>query len=222
MSNWSSRLQQTVNQILADSRAIAIYWGEHYSTIYNEAFSKLCGSRHPFLLGQPVEETWPGGGAVLKEAMRISAEKHIASTDDEWRHFVEKRLDDGREESCWLEEVYLRWSVVPLYEGADCLGFMHPVVETTSMRLWERRMKMLIELGDMLVTPRDVKSYWATIIDKLGTVEPRYDIPLAIPPALPTIPALPGTPAGNTSPQRYAASKDHWACRTAMRSSRQH
>lgn len=180
MSTWTPRLQQTVNQILADSRAIAVYWGEHYSTIYNEAFSRLCGSKHPFLLGRPVEETWPGGGAVLKEAMRISAEKSTASVEDEWRHFVERRLDDGREESCWLQEVYLKWSVVPLFEGTHCLGFMHPVVETTSMRLWERRMKMLIELGDALVTPRDIKSYWATIIDKLGAVEPRYDIPFAI------------------------------------------
>ncbi|OIW30558.1 putative histidine kinase group protein [Coniochaeta ligniaria NRRL 30616] len=180
MSKWPPRLQQIVNQILADSRAIAIYWGEQYCTIYNEAFSKLCGSKHPFVLGRTVEETWPEGAATLKEAMRVSEERQRASTEDEWRHFVEKGLDDGSEESRWLEEVYLKWSVVPLYDDDKCLGFMHPVVDTTSMRLWERRMKMLIELGEVLVTPRDVKSYWATIIDKLEAVEPRYDIPLAI------------------------------------------
>ncbi|KAH8907439.1 putative histidine kinase group protein [Coniochaeta sp. PMI_546] len=180
MSDWPPRLHQIVNQILADSRAIAIYWGEQYCTIYNEAFSKLCGSKHPFVLGRPVEETWPEGATTLKEAMLVSAEKQRASTEDEWRHFVEKGLDDGSEESRWLEEVYLKWSVVPLYDDDNCLGFMHPVVETTSMRLWERRMKMLIELGEVLVTPRDVKSYWGTIIDKLEAVEPRYDIPLAI------------------------------------------
>lgn len=180
MSQWPPRLQHIVNQILADSRAIAIYWGEQYCTIYNEAFSKLCGSKHPYVLGRPVEETWPEGASTLKEAMRVSAEKQRASTEDEWRHFVEIGLDDGSEESRWLEEVYLKWSVVPLYDDDKCLGFMHPVVETTSMRLWERRMKMLIELGDVLVTPRDVKSYWATILDRLEAVEPRYDIPLAI------------------------------------------
>jgi PAS domain S-box-containing protein len=180
MSEWTPRLQQIVNQILADSRPIAIYWGKEYSTIYNEAFSKLCGSKHPFLLGRPVEETWPEGGEHLKAAMRTSAEKRRASTEDEWRHFVDKGLDTGPEECRWSEEVYLKWSVVPLYEDDDCLGFMHPVVETTSMRLWERRMKMLIELGEVLVTPRDVKSYWTTIIGKLEAVEPRYDIPLAI------------------------------------------
>lgn len=180
MSRWTPRLRQIVNQILADSRPIAIYWGDKYSTIYNEAFSKLCGSKHPFLLGRPVEETWPEGGATLKDAMRASEEKQRASTEHEWRHFVEIGLDDGPESSHWLEEVYLKWSVVPLYDESDCLGFMHPVLETTGLRLWERRMKMLIELGDVLVTPRDVKSYWATIIEKLGAVEPRHDIPLAI------------------------------------------
>lgn len=180
MDQWKPRLEQAVNQILADSRPVALYWGEEYTTVYNEAFSRLCGSRHPFLLGRPVEETWPEDGDNLKDAMRISAENRKASEEREWRYFVEKRLDSNPDQCCWLEEVYLKWSVIPICEEDGCLGFMHPVLETTSMRLWERRMRMLIELGDKLVTPRDVKSYWATIIEQLEMMEPRYDIPLVI------------------------------------------
>lgn len=41
-------------------------------------------------------------------------------------------------------------------------------------------MKMLIDLGEVLVTARDVDSYWGRAIQQLGSVEPRYDIPLAI------------------------------------------
>ncbi len=76
--------------------------------------------------------------------MLSSTQKHRASVEDEWRFFVEKT--DGTP-----EETYLKWSVVPIMENSTCLGFMHPVLETTSMRLWERRMKMLIELGEVLV-----------------------------------------------------------------------
>ncbi|KAJ9155559.1 Hybrid signal transduction histidine kinase A [Pleurostoma richardsiae] len=173
IEDWPPRLHLTFNQILTDSRPIAIYWGKEYTTIYNEAFSKLCGSRHPGLLGRPVEETWPETGERLKETMKTSAEKQRASVEDEWCFFAETS-DEG------LEETYLKWSIVPVTQDNECLGFIHPVLETTSVRLWERRMKMLIDLGDALVSVRDVKSYWAKTIEELGAVEPRYDIPLAI------------------------------------------
>ncbi|TPX13919.1 uncharacterized protein E0L32_005619 [Thyridium curvatum] len=171
--NWPARLQQAFSHILADSRPIAIYWGDDYTTVYNEAFSRLCGSKHPSLLGKPVDEAWPDVAARLKEAMKTSAQKQRASLEDEWRFFVE------RADAC-PEETYLRWSIMPIIEGNTALGFMHPVLETTSMRLWERRMKMLIDLGEGLVTSRDIKSYWQKTIEELEDVEPRYDIPLAI------------------------------------------
>lgn len=173
MKAWPTRLRQTVSQILADSRPIAMYWGPAYTTVYNKAFSKLLGSKHPRLLGRPVDEVWPEVGGNLKETMRTSAQKKRATTEDEWRFFVEKA--PGR-----LDETYLKWSIVPIVEGEQTLGFTHPVLETTSMRLWERRMKMLIDLGDVLITARDVKSYWSKTMEELASVEPRYDVPLAI------------------------------------------
>jgi PAS domain S-box-containing protein len=183
MADWPARLQQTFNQILADSRPIALYWGSSYTTVYNEAFSKLCGSKHPRLLGLPVDDAWPDAGDQLREAMQRSL-RATSSRDsveaDEWRFFVEQSADDGEDGVSWAQETYLKWSVVPIEENGQCQGFMHPVLETTSLRLWERRMKMLIDLGELLVTARDVKSYWAKTIEELGAVEPQYDIPLAI------------------------------------------
>ncbi|KAK5660691.1 hypothetical protein OQA88_12055 [Cercophora sp. LCS_1] len=176
---WPARLDQTFNQILADSRPIAIYWGPSYTTIYNEAFSKLCGSKHPQLLGMSVEAAWHEAGERLKDSMRTIAQKHRSVDEDEWRFFVE-RGSGPDSDSAWLEETYLKWSIIPIWENSQCVGFMHPVIDTTSMRLWERRMKMLIDLGEVLVMARDVKSYWQKTIGQLASVEPRYDIPLAI------------------------------------------
>lgn len=179
IKDWPPRLEQTFNQILVDSRPIAIYWGPSYTTIYNEAFSKLCGSKHPALLGLTVESAWADAGMELKKSMCGIAAKQRGVEEGEWRFFVERESElDG--ESNWLEETYLKWSIIPIFESDECLGFMHPVVDATSMRLWERRMKMLIELGEVLVTARDIKSYWEKTIQQLGAVDPRYDIPLAI------------------------------------------
>ncbi|KAF3765023.1 hypothetical protein M406DRAFT_292291 [Cryphonectria parasitica EP155] len=171
---WPPLLKQTFNQILADSRPITIYWGDQYTLIYNEAFSKLCGSQHPGLLGKSVEAAWPGVGNQLKDIMITTSQKRKAVVDDEWKSFILKS-DDAP------EELYLKWSIVPIM-GQDqdrVVGFLHPILDTTSVRLWERRMKMLVDLGDALVTARAVSSFWAKLIEALDAVSPQYDVPLA-------------------------------------------
>ena len=150
MGGWHRKLDETVNQILVDSRPIAVYWGPSYITIYNEAFSKLCGSKHPSMLGMPVQEAWAEAGQRLKDTMRGISPNQRGTVEDEWRFFVERESEvEGG--APWLEETYLKWSMIPIVENNECLGFMYPVAETTSVRLWERRMKMLIELGEVLV-----------------------------------------------------------------------
>ncbi|OTB04014.1 hypothetical protein M426DRAFT_169652 [Hypoxylon sp. CI-4A] len=173
LPQWPSLLHQTFNQVLADSRPIVIYWGEKSTTLYNEAFSQLCGSKHPALLGKSVEDAWPDFCDKIKMAMSSSGSKQRAADEDEWRFFVEKA--DGSP-----EEKYLKWSMIPIIEKNRCLGFIQPIQDTTSTRLWERRTKMLIDLGDILVTARDVKSYWAKLMQELEACRPTYDIPLAI------------------------------------------
>ncbi|KAK3363394.1 hypothetical protein B0T25DRAFT_39636 [Lasiosphaeria hispida] len=180
MASWPPRLEQTFNQILVDSRPIAVCWGPHYTTIYNEAFSKLCGSKHPALLGLTVEDAWPEAGHQLKEKMRAIACKQKAPEEDEWNFFIERESDVSGEPN-WFEETYLKWSISPIIDSnSECVGFTHSIVDATSMRLWERRMQMLIDLGEVLVTARDVRSYWEKTIQQLGNVWPHYDIPLAI------------------------------------------
>ncbi|KAK1758611.1 hypothetical protein QBC47DRAFT_375225 [Echria macrotheca] len=197
IKDWPARLDQTFNQILVDSRPIALYWGPTYTTIYNEAFSKLCGSKHPSLLGMRVEDAWHEAGELLKATMQSIAQKQRGVQEDEWRFFVERESDSDTHQT-WLEETYLKWSIIPIVDNNESLGFLHPVVDTTSMRLWERRMKMLIDLGEVLVTARDVASYWEKTIQQFSSVEPRYDIPLAILYSVEEDPdAMMLTPSGN-------------------------
>jgi len=198
MYTWHPKLRETVNQILVDSRPIAIYWGPSYTTIYNEAFSKICGAKHPAMLGMPVQEAWNEAGHRLKEIMRAIPPNHRGRVEDEWRFFVE-RESEAEGDTPWLEETYLKWSIIPIIENNECLGFMHPVAETTSLRLWERRMKMLIDLGEALLTARDVESYWEKTIQELAAVEPRSDVPLAILYIVENSQDPPGTPTLNSS-----------------------
>ncbi|KAK0703440.1 putative histidine kinase group protein [Lasiosphaeria miniovina] len=180
MKCWPPRLEQTFKQILVDSRPVAIYWGPSFTTIYNEAFSKLCGSKHPAMLGMPVEDAWQAEGQRLRDTMQgISGTTQMTALEDEWRVFVERESAVPGQPH-WLEETYLKGSIIPILENSECLGFLHPVAETTRIRLWERRMEMLISLGESLVTARDVESYWEETLQQFDAVESRCDIPLAI------------------------------------------
>ncbi|KAM5346574.1 hypothetical protein ACJ41O_009579 [Fusarium nematophilum] len=171
MVDWPAQLQQTFNQVVSDSRPIALYWGPDYITIYNEAFSRYCGARHPARLGRPAIDSWPH----LKErldSMMASPLKNYSKVEDESRFFIEQA--DGS-----FEETYAKFSMIPILSDKKCLGVQHSLLEVTSRRLWERRMKMLIDLGEALVTTRDAKSYWSRTIEELERWSPTHDVPLA-------------------------------------------
>ena len=171
MDQWPLRLQQAFNQMIPESRAIAIYWGPQNIALYNESFSKYCGTHHPRLLGNSASTEWPYLRERLDKVVGSVAGK-CTSLTDESRFFIEQ--PDGTS-----EETYARWSLTPIMDNRQCLGVQHSLLETTSMRLWERRMKMLLELGDALVTARNVKSYWTMTLAELERASPSYDVPLA-------------------------------------------
>lgn len=171
MDEWPLRLQQVFHQILPDSRAIAVYWGPEYLALYNEAFSKFCGSSHPTLLGQPVLKIWPHMKEDMDQLWNAPTDV-IPKIDQESRFFVDKI--DGS-----VEETYIKWALSPVVENQICVGIEHSLLETTSMRLWERRMKFLIDIGEALITARDVQSYWTKTLEELEQWNPAYDVPLA-------------------------------------------
>ncbi|KAH7157539.1 hypothetical protein B0J13DRAFT_542056 [Dactylonectria estremocensis] len=171
MEGWSAQLQQAFGQVISDSRPIALYWGPDCITIYNEGFSKYCGIKHPRPLGRSAFESWPHLKDQL-DSMIASPLQKCSRVVDESRFFIEQV--DGSS-----EETYADWSMVPIVSDKQYLGVQHCLIDTTSRRLWERRMKMLIDLGEALVTTRDVQSYWTRTIEELERWSPTYDVPLA-------------------------------------------
>lgn len=193
MANWPAQLQQTFNQLVSDSRPIALYWGTDYVTLYNEAFSRYCGVRHPFRLGRSAVESWPSLKDRL-DGIMASPFKNSSKDEDESRFFIEHA-------NGFTEEVYAKVSMVPIFSDKKCLGVQHSFLDVTSRRLWERRMKMLIDLGEVLVSTRDVKSYWTKAMEELGRCDPAYDVPLAF------IYSVRGEDGSDSSSSKYSISR---------------
>ncbi|CRK31103.1 hypothetical protein BN1708_018637, partial [Verticillium longisporum] len=173
MDSWPPLLQQTYSQMLCNSQPTAIYWGEDFTTVYNEAFSLLVGSRHPSTLGKPMRDVFPDMAGQIQKLMDTSVKKQRASNEDETRFFVDTPSRPPL-------ETYLKWSIVPLTQDNKCYGFVHHISETTLYQLFRRRIKMLVNMGEELGTAKDVKSLWGKLINEFASYEPAYDIPLAI------------------------------------------
>ncbi|KAI8165799.1 hypothetical protein KHU50_007001 [Colletotrichum sp. SAR 10_65] len=173
MDRWPSMLHQSYSQILCNSQPTAIYWGPKFTTVYNEAYGEMIGSRHPNLLGRPVTEVFPEITDQLRGMMENPGQSRRASSEEEFCFFVEQR--DGPP-----LETYLKWSLVPVIHNSECLGFIHLISDTTMYHLFRRRIQMLVDMGEELVTAKDVKSYWSKLIEELSECDPAYDIPLAM------------------------------------------
>lgn len=173
MSSWSPLLHQMVDLVLSDSRPVTLYWGPEKNIIYNEAYSLLTGTKHPDLMGKKCVDAWPEAASILIATMEKSEAVGQASIDDEWLLFLE-RLEDKKP-----EETYFSWSIVPVFDDGKCVGFVNPVFETTGLRIAERRMSMLLTMGDVLADAKNVSSFWSKIVEGLESLV-EYDVPVAV------------------------------------------
>ncbi|WP_139136270.1 PAS domain S-box protein, partial [Haladaptatus sp. W1] len=73
IDKWPQELRVGVEIMLGASEAIGIYWGSNFTLLYNDAWRKLIGEKHPDALGQPAQEVfaerWKTIGPLLEPVM---------------------------------------------------------------------------------------------------------------------------------------------------------
>lgn len=170
---WPSRLRELFYQIMIDSHPMAIYWGEDRVVIYNHAFSKLCGSQHPHVLGKPAPKSEPETEGGPQSPLELFTQQNeLTTVHDEAAIF--SRDCDG-----YLTEAHVNSSIIPIFDAEERVAFMHSLQDVTESRLWERRMNMLSDLSDALLEAQDVKSYWQAVLEGLKSHGSPHDVPLA-------------------------------------------
>src|ERR1700758_3110312 len=58
MEQWPQSLKTSVSICLASRFPIVMYWGTEYVVLYNDAYSTILGSKHPWALGQRCCDCW--------------------------------------------------------------------------------------------------------------------------------------------------------------------
>jgi len=131
LDTWPASLCSTVQLMLASPLPMVMLWDRAGYMIYNDAYSKFAGGRHPYLLGSPVELGWP----EVAEFNRNVVDTCLAGGTLSYRNKVLVLLRDGIPEDVWLD---LYYSPVADDDGKPA-GVMAMVVETTEHVISERR-----------------------------------------------------------------------------------
>ncbi|HTV21462.1 MAG TPA: ATP-binding protein [Polyangiaceae bacterium] len=144
---WPPSLRSALSICLGSAFPIAIYWGPKLALLYNDAWSPILGSKHPWALGRPAVEVWP----EIWDAIAPLFEKvmtHGEATYSEDSLLLMRRHG-------YTEECYFNFTFTPI-KGAKARieGVFNAVIETTFRVISERRTRALRELLDQTTRAR--------------------------------------------------------------------
>src|SRR4030081_3073809 len=138
IESWSQSLRTTVSLCLASNFPIALAWGPKHVQIYNDGYWPICGDKHPRSMGQDFTECWAAPWPVIGEAFARALAGETSFLENQ-RMFLDR--------NGYLEETFFTFSFSPIRDDAGVAGLFHPVTETTSRMLRERRTRALRDLA---------------------------------------------------------------------------
>ncbi|HKR89899.1 MAG TPA: HWE histidine kinase domain-containing protein [Phenylobacterium sp.] len=131
LESWSAALRTATSTMLSSSLAMAMLLGDEAVTLYNDAYAKLIGLRHPGALGSNCRKSWPEFAGLTDQALQ-------AAQRGERLTFRDLELTVMR--SGVPEQVWANIDCSPVRdEHGDVLGVLSINVETTERVLAERR-----------------------------------------------------------------------------------
>jgi signal transduction histidine kinase/CheY-like chemotaxis protein len=135
---WPQSLRTTVSLCLASNFPIALAWGPKHVQIYNDGYWPICGEKHPRSMGQDFTECWAAPWPVIREAFESALAGETSFLENQ-RMFLDR--------NGYLEETFFTFSFSPIRDDAGVAGLFHPVTETTSRMVSERRTRALRDLA---------------------------------------------------------------------------
>ena len=127
---WPTSLWSMVAFALNSPLAVAVVWGNELTTIYNDAYSKILGDKHPAVFGKSFRDLWPD----FWENARPLVEKAYAGEPSFFEDAAYTIQRESRPEDAWVT-----FSCSPLFdEGGKIQGMAAVCIDTTEKVLLER------------------------------------------------------------------------------------
>jgi PAS domain S-box-containing protein len=133
IDRWPEYLKANIAFVLRSPVALVTLWNEDGVMIYNDAYSRFSGGRHPALFGSKVREGWPEVADFNDNVMKVG----LAGGTLAYREQSMTLYRNGEAEQLWLD---LDYSPMLDDKGRPA-GVIAVVVETTSKVKVERELK---------------------------------------------------------------------------------
>jgi PAS domain S-box-containing protein len=162
IEGWPQSLMTATAILLRSPVPIVMLWGDEGVMLYNDAYSKFAGGRHPGLLGSNVREGWPEVADFNDNVMKVG----LAGETLHYRDQELTLLRHGKPEQVWMD---LDYSPV-LGEDGEPAGVICFLSDTTARVASERRTAFLLSLSDALrplTTPAEIMLQVATRLGEL-------------------------------------------------------
>ncbi|KAH9813703.1 hypothetical protein DFH28DRAFT_1128359 [Melampsora americana] len=176
IEDWSPTLRSMVGLILSAPYRMSLLWGEECVMLYNDAYVKTCGRKHPSLLGQSGAQGWAELWADLGEVADSVLNGEVYTVYDSLLFFDR---DPENPASVRKEECYHSFSWIPVRGPTGQVeGILNPSFETTSRVVAERRLGTLRDLVQITLVSRNRISYKEGCLESIS--KNPYDLPFAI------------------------------------------
>lgn len=171
LENWPQSLRAPLDICLGSSFPIAIYWGEDLALLYNDAWSPILGSKHPWALGRPAKEVWPEIWDTIGPQFDQVMRSGIATRSPDQLLPMHRQ---GFTEECWFDYTF---SPIRNADGGVG-GIFNAVVETTFRHIGERRTQLLRHLAETVANSSDTGEVCRRAAEALASDQ--EDLPFAL------------------------------------------
>lgn len=162
VESWPQSLRSTVRTLLSSQYPMVLTWGPEFTQIYNDAYSKLIGDRHPAGLGNDIRvtlaESWSVLGPMISRVMSTGSANWTPALPLEMHR------------AGYREEAYFSVSHAPAEDDNGVIvGMLAVCSEVTDQIVGQRRLRLLRDLasraGEAQETAEAVRNISAAISD---------------------------------------------------------
>lgn len=185
-AGWSPALVVALRLVLDTPFPSVLFWGDERTYFYNQAIAEVLGDRHPRILGQPAEPSFPESWSQVGPLIA-----------DVFEHGRPARLEDALvpvERDGEVEEHWYSYAYSPVRDLGGTIVAVHGVsIETTRQVLAQRRLQLLNSLGNATAGAQSLLTLRVAALGLLRTELPAVEVVDLRMPAPVTQAAAPGT-----------------------------
>lgn len=165
--DWPDSLKGAVRLVIVASTPMVMMVGEEGILIYNDAYARFAGQRHPAIFGMPAEEAWP----EIAEFNSLNIERGLSGESWLLRDQELELNRHGQLETSWMD---LHYSPITGDNGLS-MGTLCIVHETTDRILTEKALARSEERLTLALSSSALVGTWDwDVVNNIVTADDQF------------------------------------------------